>query len=62
LSALASDHVPDFAFEPPDAAAIQSDGNVSVAMIVPVSAAAQFAGAEPERIRITGAVEIVVSI
>ena len=44
-SALESLHVPAFAFVPPNAAAIQSDGKVSVAETEPASAAAQLAGA-----------------
>lgn len=46
-SALVSSHVPDFALDPDDAAAIQSDGRLSVASTVPLSAAAQLAGAAP---------------
>ena len=41
-------HEPVIALTPAPAAAIQSDGRVSVASSVPVSAAAQLAGAEPE--------------
>jgi hypothetical protein len=47
---------------PPLAAAIQSDGQFTVARIVPLSAAAQFAGGDPVKIRITADVPIVVSI
>jgi hypothetical protein len=39
--------VPDFAFVPPEAAAIQSLGRLAVASTVPESAAAQLAGGEP---------------
>ena len=46
--ALASCHVPESAFEPEFAAAIQSDGSVASASSVPDAAAAQFTGAEPE--------------
>lgn len=49
-SADVSSHVPAFALLPLEAAAIQSEGNVSVAKTVPVSPAAQFAGADPVRI------------
>ncbi len=46
LSALRSCHVPDLALEPDEAAAIQSLGRFKVASVVPLSAAAQFAGGE----------------
>ena len=42
--ALVSSQVPDLAFVPPDAAAIQSDGKVSSASTLPLSAVAQVAG------------------
>lgn len=61
LSAEVSSHVPDFALEPEDAAAIQSDGREHVARTVPELAAAQLAGAEPDLICNTGDVPIVVS-
>jgi len=54
--------VPAIAFAPEDAAASQSDGQVIDARTVPLSAAAQFAGADPDRISKVGAVEIAVSI
>jgi hypothetical protein len=55
-------HVPDFALLPDDAAAIQSDGRVSVANTVPLSDVATFAGAAPVRIFSTALVPIVVSM
>lgn len=61
LSAVASDQVPLLALEPPDAAAIQSDGSVMVARTVPLFAAAQSAGGDPVLIVKIGAVLIVVS-
>jgi hypothetical protein len=54
--------VPDLDLLPLDAAAIQSDGQLTVAKIVPVSADAQLAGGEPVKIRMTADVPIVVSI
>src|SRR5688572_19369573 len=62
LSAEASCHVPDFAFDPDAAAAIQSDGSAIVASTVPASAAAQFAGAAPLRISRDGEAPTVDSI
>jgi hypothetical protein len=62
LLADRSSQVPLFAFEPLDAAAIQSLGHVISARIEPVSAAAQFAGADPVRIRMIADVPTVVSI
>jgi len=61
-SALASCHVPDLAFVPPDAAAIQSLGRFSVASTVPVREAAQLAGAPPVRMRRIADVPVVDSI
>ncbi len=58
----ASCHVPDLALAPADAAASQSDGRLSVARTVPLSAVAQFAGAAPLRIFRTAEVPIAVSI
>jgi len=60
-SADASCHVPDLAFVPLDAAAIQSDGSVNVARTVPLSAVAQSDGGEPVRMRMIGSVLIAVS-
>jgi hypothetical protein len=54
--------VPDSALAPPEAAAIQSEGNVRVARTVPELAAAQLAGAAPVLIVRIGAVPIVDSI
>jgi hypothetical protein len=62
LSAEASCQVPDFALEPEDAFAIQSEGRVRVARTVPEFAVAQSAGGAPVRIVRIGAVPIVVSI
>lgn len=61
-SALVSDHVPDFAFDPLDAPAIQSEGRLRVANTVPVSEAEQSAGAAPVRIFMTALVLITVSM
>ena len=58
-SAEVSCHVPDLALVPDEAAAIQSDGRVTVARTVPESAAAQLAGTEPVLIFIIGDVDIV---
>lgn len=56
------DHVPAFAFEPPEALAIQSDGRVIVANNEPESTAPQFAGGEPVLISSVGETSTVVSI
>ena len=62
-SAAASCHVPDSDFTPPEAAAIQSDGRVRVANVVPAaSAAAHVAGSVPVQIFIVGDVLIAVSM
>src|SRR5690606_3608834 len=61
-SADRSCQVPAITFTPFAAGAIQSDGRLSVASTVPVSAAAQLAGGGPERISRIGDVPIVVSI
>ena len=55
-SADESAHEPASAFVPPDAAAIQSDGRLSVASTVPESAVATVAGAAPVRILSTALV------
>lgn len=47
-SALESNQVPAFAFDPLDAAANQSAGNDTVARTVPLSAVAHVAGGAPE--------------
>jgi hypothetical protein len=60
-SALASSQVPDLAFAPLAAAAIQSDGRFKVAKTVPLSAAAQFAGGAPVLIFKIALVPITVS-
>jgi hypothetical protein len=54
--------VPLFALLPLLAAAIQSDGRLIVASTVPLSAAAQLAGALPVKIFITADAPAVVSI
>jgi hypothetical protein len=61
-SALVSCQVPFFDFDALDAAAIQSDGRLTVARTVPELDAAQFAGADPVRIVKIGDVPAVVSI
>ena len=62
-SAEASCQVPERVFAPPEAAAIQSDGSVMVASVVPAaSAAAQLAGMVPVQIFMVGEVLIAVSI
>lgn len=58
----ATDHVPDLALLPDDAAAIQSDGRARVANSDPLSAVAQSAGAAPVRIYRFALVPMVVSI
>lgn len=62
MSADKSSHVPLLDFVPPEAAASQSLGQVISARMVPVSAAAQFAGAEPVLIRMMAEVPTAVSI
>ena len=62
-SAIRSCHGPPaIPLEPEEAAANQSDGKTMVANAVPLSAAAQSAGAEPDLIVRVGAVPIVVSM
>jgi hypothetical protein len=62
LAAAVFCHVPDFDFDPLDAAASQSDGREIDTSTVPLSAVAQLAGAAPVRIFRTADVPIVVSI
>ena len=61
FSADASCQVPSNALVPPEAAAIQSDGRLSVASTVPLSAVAQFAGAVPVLIFMIAEVPVAVS-
>jgi hypothetical protein len=55
-------HVPDFDLVPPEAAASQSEGSVMAIRVVPLSAAAQSAGAAPVARRRMAEVPIVLSI
>jgi hypothetical protein len=55
------DQVPDLAFAPAEAAAIQSEGRVICAIKEPVAATEQFAGGEPVKKFKIGAVLTVVS-
>src|SRR3972149_12061269 len=61
-SAEVSAHVPDLAFDPDAAAAIQSLGRVSVARTVPESASTMLVGGAPVLIFNTAGVLIAVSI
>jgi hypothetical protein len=61
-SALLSVHEPLSALEPDEAAAIQSDGRLSVAKTVPVALAATLAGTEPVLIFRIALTPIAVSI